>query len=152
MLCRLSKWTAGSKFGCSRAGLRRDTRAGGDRSTVGRQVPNCLFIEPELARVGLNEIEARRYGIAYRMAELPITAILRTRTTGEQLGKLKVLIGADDRILGFTAIAPRAGELLPPIQLAIAAGLPYQQVEALTIAHPTYAEGFVGLFGNVPTS
>jgi pyruvate/2-oxoglutarate dehydrogenase complex dihydrolipoamide dehydrogenase (E3) component len=130
----------------------RDNLAGGDRRTAGRQVPNCLFIEPELARVGLNEIEARREGIAYRLAELPITAILRTRTTGEQHGKLKALVAANDCILGFTALAPRAGELLPPIQLAMAAGLPYQQVEALTIAHPTYAEGLVSLFGGVPSA
>jgi pyruvate/2-oxoglutarate dehydrogenase complex dihydrolipoamide dehydrogenase (E3) component len=130
----------------------RDNLAGKGRSTAGRQVPNCLFIEPELARVGLNETEARRDGIAYRLAELPVTAILRTRTTGEQLGKLKALVGADDRILGFTALAPRAGELLPPIQLAMAAGLPYQQVEALSIAHPTYAEGLVSLFGSLSTT
>jgi pyruvate/2-oxoglutarate dehydrogenase complex dihydrolipoamide dehydrogenase (E3) component len=129
----------------------RDNLVGRDRRTTGRQVPNCLFIEPELARVGLNEIEAQREGIAYRLAELPITAILRTRATGEQYGKLKALVAADDRILGFTALAPCAGELLPPIQLAMAAGLPYQQVEALTIAHPTYAEGLVGLFADVPS-
>jgi pyruvate/2-oxoglutarate dehydrogenase complex dihydrolipoamide dehydrogenase (E3) component len=115
-------------------------------------VPNCLFIEPELARVGLHEIGARQEGVAYRLAERPITAILRTRTTGEQAGKLKALVAADDRILGFTALAPRAGELLPPVQLAMAAGLPYQQVEALTIAHPTYSEGLISLFGNVPSA
>ena len=130
----------------------RDNLAGKNRSTTGRQVPNCLFIEPELARVGLNEIEARKEGVAYRLAELPITAILRTRTTGEQAGKLKALVAPDDRILGFTALAPRAGELLPPVQLAMAAGLPYQQVEALTIAHPTYSEGLISLFGNVPSA
>jgi pyruvate/2-oxoglutarate dehydrogenase complex dihydrolipoamide dehydrogenase (E3) component len=130
----------------------RDNLAGKSRSTTGRQVPNCLFIEPELARVGLNEIEARRDGIAYRLAELAIGAILRTRTTGEQLGKLKALVGADDRILGFTALAPRAGELLPPIQLAMTASLPYQQVETLTVAHPTYAEGLVSLFGSLPAT
>jgi pyruvate/2-oxoglutarate dehydrogenase complex dihydrolipoamide dehydrogenase (E3) component len=130
----------------------RDNLAGKDRRTTGRQVPNCLFTEPELARVGLNEIEARRKGVAYRLAELPITAILRTRATGEQHGKLKALVAADDRILGFTALAPRAGELLPPIQLAMAAGLTYHQMEALTISHPTYAEGLVSLFGGVPSA
>ncbi len=128
----------------------RDNLAGKDRRTTGRQVPNCMFIEPELARVGLNEIEAERAGIDYRLAELPVTTILRTRATGERYGKLKALVGADDRILGFTAFAPRAGELLPPIQLAMAAGLSYQQVEALTISHPTYAEGLVSLFSAVP--
>jgi pyruvate/2-oxoglutarate dehydrogenase complex dihydrolipoamide dehydrogenase (E3) component len=127
----------------------RDNLAGKDRRTTGRQVPNCLFIEPELARVGLNEIEARQQGVDYRLAELPIAAILRTRTTGERHGKLKALIAPDDRILGFTAFAPRGGELLPPIQLAMAAGLPYQAVEAVTIAHPTYAEGLVSLFADV---
>ena len=110
--------------------LVRDNLAGASRTTANRQVPNCLFIEPELARIGLNEIEANRAGIPYRLAKLPITAILRTRTTGEDRGMLKALIGADDRILGFTAFSPRAGELLPVIQLAMEAGLPYQQVEA----------------------
>ncbi|MCK8787721.1 FAD-dependent oxidoreductase [Roseomonas sp. NAR14] len=128
----------------------RDNLAGGDRVTTGRQVPYCLFTEPEMARVGLNETEARQQGIAYRLATLPAAAILRTRTTGETRGRLKALVGADDRILGFTALAPHAGELLPPVQLAMAAGLPYRAVERLVVAHPTYAEGLVGLFGAVP--
>ena len=132
--------------------LVRDNLAGADRSTAGRQVPNCLFIEPELARVGLNETEARRLGVAYRVAELPAAAVLRTRTTGETRGALKALIGTDDRILGLTAFAVRAGELLPPVQLAMAQGLSYRAIETLTIAHPTYAEGLVGLFGAVPSA
>lgn len=130
----------------------RDNLAGGTRSTRGRQVPNCLFIEPELARVGLNEMEARQAGIPYRLAELPAAAILRTRTTGESHGKLKVLVGADDRILGFTAFAPRAGELLPPVQLAMAQDLPFDALRDLVIAHPTYAEGLVSLFGAIPAA
>jgi pyruvate/2-oxoglutarate dehydrogenase complex dihydrolipoamide dehydrogenase (E3) component len=127
----------------------RDNLGGMNRRTTGRQVPFCLFIEPELARVGLNEIEARRRGVAYRLAELPVSAILRTRTTGETLGKLKALVGEDDGILGFTALAPRAGELLPPVQIAMKAGLSYHAVQELIVAHPTYAEGLVGLFANI---
>src|ERR1700730_3165889 len=75
----------------------RDNLRGRLRSTAGRQVPFCLFIEPELARVGLNEVEARRQGVAYRLTELPISSILRARTTGETRGKLKALIGEEDR-------------------------------------------------------
>src|ERR1700689_3936586 len=56
----------------------RDNLAGGQRSTAGRQVPSCLFIEPELARVGLNEIDAKRQGVPYRLAQLPVWPILRT--------------------------------------------------------------------------
>jgi pyruvate/2-oxoglutarate dehydrogenase complex dihydrolipoamide dehydrogenase (E3) component len=124
----------------------RDNLRGGQRSTAGRQVPSCLFTEPELARVGLNEIDAKRQGVAYRLKELPVSTILRTRTTGETRGKLKALIGEDDRILGFTAFSPRAGELLPPVQIAMRAGLPYHAIEELVVAHPTYAEGLVSLF------
>jgi pyruvate/2-oxoglutarate dehydrogenase complex dihydrolipoamide dehydrogenase (E3) component len=127
----------------------RDNLRGSQRSTTGRQVPFCLFIEPELVRVGLNEVDAKRQGVAYRLAELPISSILRTRTTGETRGKLKALIGEDDRILGFTALGPRAGELLPPVQIAMRTGLSYHAIEELIVAHPTYAEGLVSLFSNV---
>jgi pyruvate/2-oxoglutarate dehydrogenase complex dihydrolipoamide dehydrogenase (E3) component len=127
----------------------RDNLRGRQRSTAGRQVPFCLFIEPELARVGLNEVEARRQGVGYRLTELPISSILRTRTTGETRGKLKALIGEDDRILGFTALAPQAGELLPPVQIAMRTGLSYHSIEELVVAHPTYAEGLVSLFSNI---
>jgi pyruvate/2-oxoglutarate dehydrogenase complex dihydrolipoamide dehydrogenase (E3) component len=113
----------------------RDNLHGKQRSTRGRQVPFCLFIEPELARVGLNEVEARRQGVAYRLTELPISSILRTRTTAETRGKLKALIGEDDRILGFTALGPRAGELLPPVQIAMRTGLSYHAIEELIVAH-----------------
>src|SRR5882757_1706211 len=127
----------------------RDNLRGRQRSTAGRQVPFCLFTEPELARVGLNEIDAKRLGVAYRLTEHPFSAILRTRATGETRGKLKALIGEDDRILGFTAFGPRAGELLPTVQLAMRTGLSYHAIEELIVAHPTYAEGVVSLFSNI---
>lgn len=44
---------------------------------------------------------------------------------------------------------PRAGELLPPVQIAMQAGLPYHAIEELVVAHPTYAEGLVSLFSNI---
>ena len=47
--------------------------AGGHRVTTGRQVPICLFTDPELARVGLSESEARRRGIRYRLAKIPMS-------------------------------------------------------------------------------
>ena len=128
----------------------RDNLQGGDRTTEGRQVPYCLFTEPELARVGLNEQEARAQGIGYRLASLPAAAILRTRTTGEGRGRLKALVGDDDRILGFAAVAPHAGEMLPVFQLAMQAKLSFRDIEGLIVAHPTYAEGIVSLFAGLP--
>jgi pyruvate/2-oxoglutarate dehydrogenase complex dihydrolipoamide dehydrogenase (E3) component len=122
--------------------------AGGNRATTGRQVPFCLFIDPELARVGLNEREARAGGIPYRLAKIPMAQVLRTYTLSQTRGFLKALIEANgDRILGFTAFGVDAGELLPAVQVAMSAGLPYTVLRDMIIAHPTTAEGLGGLFG-----
>ena len=64
----------------------RDNLAGGDRVTTGRLVPSCLFTDPELARVGLSEREARARGVAYRLVKVPMAAVLRTRTLSETRG------------------------------------------------------------------
>ena len=72
----------------------RDNLAGGSRSTRDRLVPYCLFTDPPLARVGLSEVEARRRGIAVRVAKLPMIAVLRTRTIAETRGFMKALVGA----------------------------------------------------------
>jgi pyruvate/2-oxoglutarate dehydrogenase complex dihydrolipoamide dehydrogenase (E3) component len=128
----------------------RDNLDGGNRVTTGRQVPSCLFIDPELARIGLNETEAKRQGVTYRLAKIPMVAVLRTRTLSETKGFLKALVGADDQVLGFTGFGVSAGELMPAIQLAMKHGLPYTALRDLTITHPTIAEGIVGLFSAVP--
>ncbi|KAK8108168.1 uncharacterized protein PG998_010181 [Apiospora kogelbergensis] len=117
--------------------------------TLGRQVPSVLFTDPELARVGLTEKEARAKGVPYRLAKLPMASFLRTRTLGPGAseGFAKALIEADgERILGFTALGPGAGELLPVISLAMKLNAGYRQLADLIIAHPTMNEGLVELF------
>jgi pyruvate/2-oxoglutarate dehydrogenase complex dihydrolipoamide dehydrogenase (E3) component len=127
-----------------------DVLRGGSRTTTGRQVPYTLFTDPELAHVGLHEDEAKRQGIPYRLAKLPMAAVLRTRTLGETRGLLKALVAEDDQILGFTALGVGAGELLAPVQLAMTARLPYTLLRDLIVTHPTLNEGLMYLFSAVP--
>ena len=121
---------------------------GGHRSTADRIVPYCVFIDPELARVGLNETQARERGIAYRLASVPVdTAAWRPWTISERRGFMKTLIDVhSDRILGFTGFGPEAGELMGTVQLAILAGLPYTVLRDAMFAHPTMTEGLKALF------
>jgi pyruvate/2-oxoglutarate dehydrogenase complex dihydrolipoamide dehydrogenase (E3) component len=129
----------------------RDNLAGGHRVTTGRQVPYCLFTDPEFARIGLNESEAKRAGIGYRLAKLPIEAVLRTRTLSETRGFLKALIDVEsDRILGFAAFGVGAGETMAIVQIAMSAGLPYTALRDSILTHPTMAEGLVYLFSAPP--
>src|SRR3989440_7080959 len=86
---------------------------GGNRVTTGRQVPFCLFTDPEFARVGLSENEAKAQGIPYRLFKVPMEAVMRARTISETRGFLKALVEINsDRILGFTAVAADGGEIM----------------------------------------
>lgn len=129
----------------------RDNLAGGSRTTRDRLIPFCMFTDPPLARVGLSEGEARRRGVAVRVATLPMSAVLRTWTIAETRGFMKALVDAqNDRILGFTMLGPEAGEVMAAVQIAILAGLPCTNLRDAMLTHPTMAEGLGSLFANDP--
>lgn len=120
----------------------RDNLAGRSRTTKDRLVPYCAFIDPALARVGLDEMTAKQRGIAVRVARLPMTSVLRARAIGETRGFMKMLIDpASDRILGFTMLGADAGEVLAVVQTAMLGALPYTVLRDAILTHPTMAEG-----------
>lgn len=99
----------------------------------------------------MNESEARRHGIDYRLVTMPMASVLRTRTLSETRGFLKALIATDsDRILGFTAFGAQAGELIAVVQTAMLAGMPYTALRDAILTHPTIAEGLTVLFASEP--
>ena len=126
---------------------------GRSRVTTGRQVPYCLFTDPELARIGLSETDAMMKGIPYRLFKVPMEANLRARTLSETRGFLKALVEADsDRILGFTAFGVGAGEILAAVQIAMIAGLPYTALRDAVLTHPTLVEGLISLFSSAASA
>jgi pyruvate/2-oxoglutarate dehydrogenase complex dihydrolipoamide dehydrogenase (E3) component len=128
-----------------------DNILGGHRATTGRQVPFCMFTDPEYARVGLSEREAKEQGVAYRLAKIPLSAVQRARTLSETRGFIKALIDtASERILGFSIFAVEAGDILATVQLAMLAGLPYTTLRDAIWTHPTMVEGgLIGLFNSL---
>ncbi|HEY2626128.1 MAG TPA: FAD-dependent oxidoreductase [Candidatus Udaeobacter sp.] len=124
---------------------------GDNRSTRDRLIPYCLFTDPPLGRVGINESQAWANNISYRVASLPMEAVFRTQTLSETRGFIKVIIDAhSDRILGFTAFGPEAGELMANVQVAMLAGVPYTLLRDAVFTHPTMSEGLGMLFARVP--
>ena len=129
----------------------RDNLAGKPRSTNGRLVPYCAFIDPPLARVGIDEATARKQRIKVRVAKLPMTAVLRARAIGATRGFMKVMLDSgSDRILGFTMLGADAGEVLAVVQTAMIGNLPYTALRDAIFTHPTMAEGLNVLFASVP--
>jgi pyruvate/2-oxoglutarate dehydrogenase complex dihydrolipoamide dehydrogenase (E3) component len=123
---------------------------GGLRVKDGRQVPYCIFIDPELARVGLSEMDAKAQSLPYRLAKIPMSDVLRTRTLSETRGFMKALVDPKDQILGFTVFGVGAGEMIAPVQVAMLAKQPYTILRDAIFTHPTLIEGLNVLFSGVP--
>jgi pyruvate/2-oxoglutarate dehydrogenase complex dihydrolipoamide dehydrogenase (E3) component len=98
----------------------------------------------------MTEGDARRAGLTPRVGRLPISAVLRAHTTDEREGFMKVLIGDDERILGFTMIGADADGVMTVVQTAMLAKLPYSMLRDAILTHPTMAEGLGSLLANVP--
>ena len=125
----------------------RDNILGRNHVTTGRQVPFCLFTDPEFARVGMTEKEARSKGTAYHLFKVPMAAVLRARSLMETRGFLKCLVERDsNRILGFAAFGVGAGEILGCVQIAMLGEMPYTTLRDAVLAHPTIPEGLISLF------
>ena len=124
---------------------------GGHRTTTNRLIPFCMFTDPELARVGLNEVEARHQGLEYRLATMPMAGVLRTWTVSDRRGFMKILVAKDsDQILGFTAFGFEASELMVAVQTAMIGRIPYTTLNEGIFTHPTAAEGLTELLDSVP--
>jgi pyruvate/2-oxoglutarate dehydrogenase complex dihydrolipoamide dehydrogenase (E3) component len=131
----------------------RDNLTGGNHTTTGRQVPFCLFTDPEFARVGLSEREAKAQGIAYRRFKIPMKSVLRAHALTETRGFLKAIVEIErDRILGFAAVAAGAGEVMSAVQIAMIAELPYIALRDAVLTHPTLVEGLMPLFSSAAST
>ncbi|CAL9376555.1 dihydrolipoyl dehydrogenase family protein [Streptomyces sp. enrichment culture] len=125
----------------------KENIASGTRSTSRRLIPWNLFTDPELARVGLTEAQARATGRNIRVAKLPVKAIPRSRTLRDTRGLWKAVVDRDtEEILGVALLGPESSEVLTVVQTAMWAGLPYTALRDGLIAHPTMAEGLNALF------
>ncbi len=116
-------------------------------STKGRQVPYTLFIDPQLGRVGLTEMEARAQGRNIRVAKLPMTHVARALEVDETRGFMKAIVDADtNQILGAAILGIEGGEIMSALEIAMMGKLPYSALRDGTFAHPTLAESLNNLF------
>jgi pyruvate/2-oxoglutarate dehydrogenase complex dihydrolipoamide dehydrogenase (E3) component len=127
--------------------LRANWLEGGSASIDGRFVPNTMFIDPQLATVGVNETEATRRGLDYRVAKLPMTSVARAIEMSETRGFMKAIVDADtNQILGCTVLGIEGGEIMSMLQIAMMGKLPYPALREAIFAHPTLAESLNNLF------
>jgi len=106
-----------------------------------RVIPWSTFIDPEVARVGLNETEARQRNIPFEVTRYDLDDLDRAIADGETCGWVKVLtVPGKDRILGATIVGPHAGDLLAEYVLAMKHNLGLNKLLGTIHVYPTLAE------------
>jgi pyruvate/2-oxoglutarate dehydrogenase complex dihydrolipoamide dehydrogenase (E3) component len=119
----------------------------GDMTTTGRPVPYCMFTDPQLGRVGLSETQAKKKGIHYKVAKIPMTHVARALETGETSGYIKAIVDPySKQILGATVVGTEGGEIMSILQIAMLGNITYEQIRYNIFAHPLYAESLNNLF------
>jgi pyruvate/2-oxoglutarate dehydrogenase complex dihydrolipoamide dehydrogenase (E3) component/uncharacterized membrane protein YdjX (TVP38/TMEM64 family) len=104
-------------------------------------IPWCTFVDPEVARVGLNEQEAKEQGVPFEVTRYGIDDLDRAIADSAAHGFVKVLtVPGKDRILGVTIVGAHAGELLAEYVLAMRHGLGLNKILGTIHTYPTLAE------------
>lgn len=106
-----------------------------------RVIPWVTFVDPEVARVGLNETEAKAKGIAYEVVRYGLDDLDRAIADGENHGFVKILtVPGKDVILGATLVGSHAGDLLAELVLAMRHGLGLNKILGTIHPYPTWTE------------
>jgi pyruvate/2-oxoglutarate dehydrogenase complex dihydrolipoamide dehydrogenase (E3) component len=123
----------------------------GLRTRRDRLIPYAVFTDPQLARVGLSEREARERGLRFECATMPFSEVARARETDRTPGLLKVLVDPEStRLLGAAIVGAEAGELIHVFVALLASGISVRALIDAEMVHPAFAEGVQSVLLRLP--
>jgi pyruvate/2-oxoglutarate dehydrogenase complex dihydrolipoamide dehydrogenase (E3) component len=118
----------------------------GTRTRNDRLVPITAFTDPQVARIGLTERDARAQGHAPEKATMRFGEIARAVETGQTAGTMKILLDPKtERVLGVSIVGAEAGELIHIFAPVMVAGISARALVDAEYVHPTFAEGVQSL-------
>lgn len=127
--------------------VNRNITDGANLNTKGRLIPYCMFTDPPLGRVGITEAEAKKQGLNYQVAKLPMAHVARAIEVGGTRGFMKAVVDADtQKILGVAILGEEGGEIMSVMQMAMMGSITYDEIRFMMFAHPTYSESLNNLF------
>ena len=128
--------------------IREDLFGNRDRATTDREpISYSVFIEPPLSRIGMNEEEARKKNLNFKVNKFTVSSIPRVHTIGKTEGMLKAIIDADTKkILGCTLFCPESSEIINIVAIAMKTGQDYTFLRDFIFTHPSMSESFNDLF------
>jgi pyruvate/2-oxoglutarate dehydrogenase complex dihydrolipoamide dehydrogenase (E3) component len=112
-----------------------------------RPIPYCMFTDPQLGRIGIDETQAKKQGLNVKIAKLPMAHVARAIEVGDTRGFMKAVVDADTKkILGAAVLGQEGGEIMSVLQMAMEGGITYDRIRYCVFAHPTYSESLNNLF------
>jgi dihydrolipoamide dehydrogenase len=115
--------------------------SGNRRKADNLTIPACVFCDPEIASVGLNEEKAASCGIAVKTCKFDFRASAMGRIIDETEGFIKVVVGKDsEEVVGGCIIGPKATELISALTMAVSLRLKLNDMRKVIFAHPTLSE------------
>jgi dihydrolipoamide dehydrogenase len=116
-------------------------------TTNDRPVPYCMFTDPQLGRVGLDETQAKKQKLKLKVVKMPMAHVARAIETGDTRGFMKAIVDPKTKkILGATVIGEQGGEIMTVLQMAMEGGITYDRIRYCVFAHPLYSESLNNLF------
>lgn len=121
--------------------------AGAQCSTINREVPYCMFTDPQVGRIGITEMAAIEQGLDFLVAKIPMKNVARAIENGETRGFMKAVVDKKTRlILGATIVGEQGGEIMSILQMAMMGKITCDVIGTTVFAHPLYAESLNNLF------
>jgi len=103
-------------------------------------IPACIFVEPEIASVGLTERQVKEAGTPYNVSRFPFAASGRAVAMDEAVGAVKMVCGTDGKVLGVQIAGPHASDMIAEAALAMTMGATATDIARTIHAHPTLPE------------
>ncbi|MCC7449357.1 MAG: mercuric reductase [Anaerolineae bacterium] len=130
--------------------IRTNLIESGNATISNRIVPYTVFIDPQLGRVGLSEIEAREQHRNIKVAKMPMNYVARALEVDEPRGLMKAIVDANTKqILGCAVLGLEGGEIMAMIEIAMLGQVAYTVLRDAIFAHPTLAESLNNLFASL---
>ena len=130
--------------------LRGNLLEGKQLTTRDRLVPYVVYTDPELGRVGMTELAARKKGLNIQVVSMPMTSVARALEMDEPRGLMKAIVDADsEQLLGCAVLGIFGGEMMSQFEIAMMGKLPYTALRDGVFAHPTLSEAFNNLLTRV---
>src|SRR5690606_4787244 len=112
----------------------------------------CIYTDPQLGRVGLDENQAKKLNLDIEVLNIPGSRITRGLEIGSTEGLWKAIVNKKTgRILGASIIGSQGGEIIAVIQMAMFGKIKAKEIRDGIFAHPTFSESLNTLFMKLPS-